>query len=678
MSFMQNIMGSMLGDWRAPFLELRAKLLGGAIRFSITPNDQARGRWIALWIDGKWTGQNYFVPVNGDIVGILPINFGADFSSIIATEVGDAATFTTFIPSDMAEYEDALSARRIRLAWTPAYRVTPVDGDAQLTAITISGAQRGVNCAAVEDLPTRGRLYYTITTIATTHVVRWWNGSQLVAEGSIVGNGAIAFTARNGSGLTIAATLTYTAEVKPNAAFLDMRWPKQYQIHYSTAALTYPRTPEVTMNDNNADSFIYISPVLAAGSYNYNVLQVDDDGVVQTTITAPADSPLVVHSVPAAPVVTGASGTAAAGLTLTWTVGEAGCTYTLYYGKPNQPINFDAGSLPAPIVTALNATSATTPAITGYTAVDNTADYNTMLAAIDAAVTALNAGFVTAPTGFAALLTTQITAIKAAIDVYSTALGKSLVDFKFSLDDQVAVLNAAMTNVSGASTSDWQVFVGSEYGSLLSFLSSLGVGNAGRYTLPNGQLPGGADPSGATATGEGTDGSTGTLSGVLAINLLTAGQPFVKPGIVRMVVRATKAAQEEHGDAVTDVTITNAGAIQPTRPNAASIQAISNIALAGTVSIAVIEDNTATVAVSVSVKVDGATANTVALPAAVTNTHKVDVPVTFGATGWHVIEVFSTDAAGSTSLLSTAMNFYVDNTPGVAVASLSAKVIRGR
>lgn len=912
------ILGSCNGDWRDTILELRTWLLGGGIKFSITVYDRCRERWFAVFINGRWTGKNYYAPISGDIEDILPIDFGTDVASIIAYEVGDAVSFNTFVPDDMARLEDALSARRLKFNWQSTYSLTPVSGDTQLSAITISGAKRGVNVASVEDLPTRGRLYYTIVTIGTTHYVRWWRGSTLVAEGSRVGNGAVACVAMNGSGLTVNCTLTYTADVAPNAAFLDCRWLGSYQIHFQqqstnlflwseqmdhapwstynantvvtpdqadapdgthtadqvacgagslgevfvynhvtgqapgvytvsvflkgtpdqqvyvypffesygapvlvtfdgtwqrisltgtltgggviagqidiiigtnplidmgtgtvlpavtfyawggmlnvgatpgpyvrttgapASGLVFPRTPEATMSDNGADAYSFLTPVLASGAYNYNILGVDDDGVVQTTIVSPPDSPLTIQAAPASPTITGCTGSAAAGLTPTWTVGEAGCTFTVYYSLVNQPINYDVGCLPAPITTAMDATSATTPAITGYTPVDNSGDYATVLAAVDACVSALNAGYAgtnlntnaadgnysvshgggypagativtvavtVAPGGktilpndvitfvpgtgesyicqafdavglslsvlppspngiagaavvhvsrdfgpyFSAILATQISTLKTAIAAYSAALGKPLAEIGASIDFAVNFLTLTLQSLQGQALqlADWQIAIESEYGGLLTFFSNLAVGHSGRYTFPDGTLP--------------LYSSLGSLS---TGNLLSAAQPFVKPAIVRFIVRAMKGGVQEHGDQVFDMELSSGGATVNTRPNVPDLQKIDENGLTVTFNVAVIEDNANAPAVAVVMVVNGANVVSVDLPDAQGGVHAVGMQYTFGAAGWYTIEFFSQSALAAASPLSVPLNFYATNVAGVAVTGLSASVVR--
>lgn len=678
MSFFGNIFGAMCGDWRAPVLELRGWVLGGSVKFEVVPFNSARGRCVALFAAGRWTGQNYKMPLSGNVAGVLPLDALNDASSLIAVEVGDALGFPDFVPDGMAQYEEARQARRIYLRWTATYRLTPVQGDDQLSAIAIAGAQRFANVAAVEDLPTRGRLHYTISNVGTTRTVRWWNGLQLVAEGSRVGNGALTCTEQNGSGLTIACSVTYTADVTPDSAFLDVRWPKAYQIHYLIrpdadlidVALTYPRTPEAVMVDNGADSFVFLSPQLDAGIYDYNVLQVDDDGVVQDVIVDRA--PLTVYGTPAMPTITGFFGNAADGLTIMFDEGETGETFTLYYCDPDQPINYDVGSLPAP-VTAVSfgvppgapvgqgATYyATTAAITGYGGTDRSGDYATVVAALDAAVAALDAGFAAGGAPFAGIVTAQNAAIDAAIGAYGVALGLALDDFAAAVDGKILVLNSVLAIADLTPLASWQAMIAHEYGSVLLLLGSLAEGHAGRYPLPGGALP--------------------DAAGNMPVNLLSVAQPFVLAATVRCVVRATKGGREEHGDAVTAIELNpDDGEIVLTRPNAASIQDFDELGLAAVVAVAVIEDDAPAAAVSVSVTIDGVTANTVALPDdAGINAHQVDVPITFDAPGWYTLRVFATSSNGGVSELSEPMEVYADDSAGVAPVIDEALVIGGR
>lgn len=150
---------------------------------------------------------------------------------------------------------------------------------------------------------------------------------------------------------------------EPDEAVVDLVWPDSYQIHYSTGALSFPRTPEDTVQDNGEDSYRYTSDTLAAGTYNAAVVPVRD-GVAQSSGIGTSTG-LEVLDVPEPPELSLVSGNAAA-LTVAWTAGESGCTYTVYYSLAGGVVNYGAQTSPVPITTAVDAVSATLAAITGY------------------------------------------------------------------------------------------------------------------------------------------------------------------------------------------------------------------------------------------------------------------------------------------------------------------------
>ncbi len=286
MAWSGSIDGTADGDPRDAVLAVRAWSVGGGIKVSITPHDLLRGTYYAVWINGVWQG-NFFAELSGDIEAIFPVDPGTVVGSVWVEQVGEAATFDPdFVPFEYAEMMDALSSTNLRIRWgdryaagVAAYSNTPVHGDTQVTSIVVTGAKRGINVEPVQEFRTRGRLYYSIITVDGVHYLYWWANGKLVAAGS--GTGAIVCAAANDSGLSIACTVTYTGDVEKGTAWLDLRWPAAYQIHYSTAALTYPRTPQATILDGGGDLYLYLSGVLASGVYNYNVLSIDDDGNVE-------------------------------------------------------------------------------------------------------------------------------------------------------------------------------------------------------------------------------------------------------------------------------------------------------------------------------------------------------------------------------------------------------------
>ncbi len=296
------------GDPRDAVLAVRGFVVGNAIKALITPNPLLVGTYFACWVNGVWKGPNHKAPLNGEIEILANVDPGTDVASIWVEQVGAAETFdSSFIPSEYAEAIDALSANRLRIKWVAPYALTPVRGDAQLSSITVTGALRNNNVEAIEDAPYRGRLSYTITTVGGDYFVRWYANGRLVAEGSRSGDGALTCDAVNGSGLSVACTLAYTAEVTLGSAWLDVVWAKSYQIHYvKDTTLSFPRPAQAIVRDNGGTAYSYRSPLLSHGDYDYNVLAVDDaGGNVDGSPSTPGDSPKTITNPPKSPTITG-------------------------------------------------------------------------------------------------------------------------------------------------------------------------------------------------------------------------------------------------------------------------------------------------------------------------------------------------------------------------------------
>lgn len=348
-------------------LSLKADLVGASsMRMRLIPHSQYQNKYLAPFPNGVYAGRNYWSDPHEPISEIFYLSPGTVANgSIFVEDAGDWAAFESgVVPVGMAEDNDAQNAKRLQYTWTAPVTITPIRGDSQISSVTVTGAKRGVNVFKTNK-PTRGKLHYQIITADSgDYIVRWWCGTQLVAEGSRTGNGALTCSAVNDSGLTITCTLTYAADVAPGTAFIELRWPETYQIHYSTSALSFPRSPEATVSDKGEDDFVFLTDVLAAGTYNCNVLPVDDGGTVQAA-SFPTDLVRTINNPPAAPTITGITGNAAA-LTAAWSVGESGCTFTVYASPVNYPVNYGNYASPAPIATALNATSQVLAAVTGY------------------------------------------------------------------------------------------------------------------------------------------------------------------------------------------------------------------------------------------------------------------------------------------------------------------------
>lgn len=281
-------------------LDYALKAANGAVAFNLLPVDAQRECWEAVFLHGKWRGNVFLPPIGvarGTIAGTPVIN-----PALYFVNVGDTDSEPSAAATAAALAAEVTLANRLRITWTTAYTLSAAYGDTQLASITVTGALRGQNVEAISN--TRGRLHYTIENAAGTYTVDCWNGTNLVATGTRTGNGVVSCAEANSSGLTVTATITYTGEVAPGTAWIDVLWPKQYQIHYSQSALSYPRTPEATVYDTGVADYTYLSAALAAGAWNYNVVQVADDGTVEAAPSPPATSPVTLVVPPGAPTIT--------------------------------------------------------------------------------------------------------------------------------------------------------------------------------------------------------------------------------------------------------------------------------------------------------------------------------------------------------------------------------------
>lgn len=510
--------------------------------------------------------------------------------------------------------------------------------------------------------------------------------------------------------------------------------------------IVLPRTPEALVIDNGQDTRDYQSDPLAAGAVLYLVGQVSDEGVAEAFPEVPADSPQTIVAPPAAPTITGVT-IVGGDMIVHFINGEAGCTYKCYSSKVNSPVNFGQTSLPAVVTTGTDATSVNVGALPDTTPVDNTADYATLAAALQAAVDTLNAAFLAGEIGFSTALDTALAAFDAALAAYETALGMPMGSYRrdvanaggilasalavlatdtrtlpagwtvfadravgdtalnlisgtgqdaagmlvaFSIDpakkyrvhglgpfgnppdtvdgylslDQpleeiVPATDDAVFSVDGGlSGDDWRVAMDGLYSSLLALLGSMLNGDQNYFPMPDG-----SDPS-VEAAFAGT-------------SLYDVAQPFVKVPVIRFCVQAVKGGVEELNGQIFAVEFASGGAVVAPRPNVPQIQELTLAGLVLTARVAVIEDNAASAAVSVTIVADDASTATAALPDAESSYHEVELVMTVGA-GWRTVRVKSTDTNGVESNLSRPYYINVTDAAPVGATGVSAQPRRER
>lgn len=731
------------GDTRDEILGLKASLIAGnVLSAKMTPWSPYRTRYFAPFMNAIYIGHNVKSHFNQDISVQGTIPFSTRVGSIYFEDAGDWSSFDTdFIPSGNAEYLDALTANQIQIAWKGNYELTAPTGDTQLTITSVTGAARGYNVGPVPNRSTRGRLFYTIQTVSGVHIVRFWaiNGSfmLLVAEDT---TGSLTAMPRNNSGVSVVYTIAYTADVPNNQAWFDLRWNQGFQVHYSTSALAFPRTPEAIVQDTGTDNYVFLSPVIPGGLYNFNVLTINDDGLVQGS-AYPTTSPLTVNASPAAPTITSVTG-AASGLVVNWDVGEAGCTFTVYSSLKNSPINFESANTPTPITTAIDATTATLAAITDFAVDDFTSDFSTLASAFDTQVSAALTAYAIGESGFI----TSFGSVQSALDAAISAFGGTLeIDFS----EFAGLVNGICTNVLDTATSldelyltpltGWTAagpyFVGDytiglsggsgdpQIGSaftiaanpdiylvtnwdaganLLDFepplIAGVSLGDSINFIAPTftwsdsmkasmGQFLSGLGCilSGNSARYSFSDGTLPSITPLVVQSIYDAALPLIETAKIRVVIRASKGGVQEQTDAEFVVELDNSGNILFPKPNQANIAKIAvTSGLTLNVVSSVIEDDTAALADSIQLFVVpiassfnfAAPVDIQSLGTAYGNYHSTTLSYTVGSVGWYKIAVKAVSAGTLSDSYSTQTIYLSTSTPD-AVLNLNAKVIRG-
>ena len=657
------------GSPQDEILDVSAVVLNQTLKATIVPVGEYCDKFYSPWINGVYQGANAYVKADPTFLYSVPT--GSDVASIYFGDAGDWADYSdesafSVVPGSAAGYESQ-DANRILFTWNPNYCITAVNGDTQLSALVITNPARGVNLAP-GSLPTRGDLTYAITTTGTTHVISWYAGNRLVAQGSVTGNGVFTCSQMGGSTLTVTGVLTYTTDLVPGIATLEICWPASYEVHYDTSPLTFPRTPQYTLPDQNAVRYLYLSPILGGATYYYTVLTVDDQGNEQVT-NIPTPPALIINAAP--PPVTNltASGSASA-LTVSWVPGEVNDEFYVYYSLIGAPVNFGEYALPAPVWCDFNTTSVTLPPILGYAPVDRSGYIATMQLAFDAQEATIMAAYVAGETGFVAALEAALENMITAAVTYGQAVSAPVYGILETLNGQIMQLESVESYLLplGLTTASWQQQMYSSMASFISYLGSAVYGQYQNYTMP--------------------DGTSGPqTSSYVGDNLTSMCDPVVLPGTVRIVVRAQNAdGVQEHNDQQLDVIFDAFGNVIGAAPNAATITSITPTELTATVLAQLIDDDSEAVAdtcnlyvVSVGSPVDinsPQSTSPFSTPSGF-NVQTATVQWTVPLAGTYSFYVAAV-ANGVIGNLSSPVNVYIGPAQNVEVNNLLGQVQRGQ
>jgi len=334
---------------------------GGSACVRFRPAAGYGGRRYAVYVNGRRAAavqarEDETAAVN---VAVTP---GADIS-VHLEDLGDWID-PGYDPVFTARYFEELSAAQLSFAWNGLPEIVQRgDANGQLANWSIAGLKRCSNCAALPNWPTRALLGVELSDAAGVRTVTLYAGNAPVAHGSRTGDGVLALSEQKGSGVSGSVTVAYTSGAAKGAVFLEARWPGSYQLHYATAALNFPRTPEtVSDDDGRSNRFRFSSAPLAAGLYHTAIVPMSDTGIAAS---APVAQDVSVAEPPAPPPnLVYQSGNAAATV-IAWTASATpGATYNIYASALNEPVN-----LGAPAATHGAGTGTLTqvlPASTGY------------------------------------------------------------------------------------------------------------------------------------------------------------------------------------------------------------------------------------------------------------------------------------------------------------------------
>lgn len=567
-----------------------------------------------LWVMPEYSERNFYIFINsiyiqtiyvehGEADIVLPPGIGAIDSFWIEDAGLQGEPPEDLIPyiSAHAIYADTLTANRLGIIWTAGgYSVTTPYNASELTIASISGAVRGINIGGVDGFRARGRLLITVTPVSGGNIiVRFWANNRLVAEGSRSGSGPITCAPFDNSGLTVECAISTGTPVAvvQGSAWVDVKWPSIYKVFHGTSPINFAGAHQFIVPDSGADKYDWQSGTLPAGTRYFGVMAVDDEGNPEISPAEPEDSPQTILAVPNKATITGVTLQSFAANVATYRISYDSdeATNNVYASLPNEPINF--GNLtqgPEPVIG--NATFGDIPITIPASAPDCTTEYATLTADFDTAVLACHTAFDAGETGFDAALETFEEEIDEAIEVFGASLGYSFRTIRQNVTTKVTDCLAIVAANSGLSldADEWKSRVGPNYGELIRLIGDLLDNAPNRYPMPNGAIPGSllaGNASGESAVGSMPSDTGGEES------LRTIAEPFIKPLVIRAVVRAEDSGIEDQSDNVFEFEVDPTdGSIIQRPPNAVTITSLTVSNTSGTTftitaNVGVIDDN---------------------------------------------------------------------------------------
>jgi len=303
-------------------------------------------QFVRLLVDGVPQGDYVWLAV-GDTVELLGV-WGHDSGDhVVSVQLNGDSSDTDGSDANQNDAFLATRADRIKVDVTAVPGLEAVGESGQLTAWSLTGLQRYTNVMPVDQHGNWAKLDVTLTNAAGVRTVTLKQNGQTIATGSRTGDGVVTLAESGSSGVTGSVTVSYAGDVT-TGAYVLIRWPKYFAIHYKQSAFTapdFPRTAEGTLvDDGQSNARTFRSAQLASGTWRVVAHQIDDNANESTGLAGGGDSVTLVTPPEPPTSLAYASGGAAATIVQWVASATSGATYNYYDSGETGIINLDTAT----------------------------------------------------------------------------------------------------------------------------------------------------------------------------------------------------------------------------------------------------------------------------------------------------------------------------------------------
>ena len=277
---------SLTGDTQDWVLRIGGELnqIAQALFGEIELREGALDRYWAFYVNGIKTGVQEYITETPHKFDIPVINV-EDSICVSVEDCGDWAKIDYDPNYGPLEYE-AITAEHITFAWKPKPTIIEFNSIySEFSSWVINGLKRFSNIGKDnENNRIYGWLNVELLNQAGTYYLNLYNGESIVASGNRVGNGSITISQQSASGISGSVSIIFGSTITLGNMKLLVKWPDKYQLHYSIASLSFPRTPEAIIKDDGSSEYYrYSTPKLSPDEYNTAIVPVSEDGVEEVS-----------------------------------------------------------------------------------------------------------------------------------------------------------------------------------------------------------------------------------------------------------------------------------------------------------------------------------------------------------------------------------------------------------